>query len=44
MKNKKYVAPQLSATNVDTKDIMTLSVIFGNDDLDNWANDPFGKI
>ncbi len=41
MKNKKYVAPEISAVNIDTKDIMIFSIIFGNDNLDNWAEDPF---
>ena len=40
MKNKEYVAPQFSAVSIDTKDIMTSSFI-GNDNLDNWAGDPF---
>ena len=41
MKNKKYVVPELSVVNLETKDIMVFSVIFGSDTLDNWAEDPF---
>ena len=39
--NKKYVSPEMRVVTVDTKDIMIFSVIFGNDSLDNWAEDPF---
>ena len=39
--NKKYVSPEMRVVTVDTKDIMIFSVIFGNDSLDNWVEDPF---
>ena len=41
MKNKEYVAPQFGVVSIDTKDIMTASVVVGFDNLDNWVGDPF---
>ena len=38
---KEYVSPEMREVDIDTKDIMVFSVIFGNDNLDNWAEDPF---
>ena len=39
---KKYIAPKLSATVVETKDIMTMSPV-QTDGLDNWLRDVFSQ-
>lgn len=39
---KKYIAPKLSATIVETKDIVTMSPV-QTDGLDNWLRDVFSQ-
>lgn len=39
---KKYIAPKLSATVVETKDIVTMSPV-QTDGLDNWLKDVFSQ-
>ena len=39
---KKYIAPKLSATIVETKDIVTMSPV-QTDGLDNWLTDVFSQ-
>ena len=39
---KKYIAPKLSVTIVETKDIVTMSPV-QTDGLDNWLKDVFSQ-